>query len=114
MHSYRRNIRGIIDELFNNAIKAGATNIEASVSFDGDQVVIRVKDNGSGMDEETLKVVEKKLYQPRREELEDYYGSLAGQSFQGTGLSLVGMMTDRAEVKTSPGEGTEVAVYIKL
>ncbi len=114
MHSYRRNIRGIVDDLFNNAIKAGATSIEASVNFDGDQVEIRVKDNGSGMDEEKLKEVEKKLCRPRREELEDYYGSLAGQSFQGTGLALVGMMTDRAEVKTSPGKGTEVTVYIKL
>ncbi len=114
MHSYRRNIRGIVDELFNNAIKAGATSIEASVDFDGDQVVIKVKDNGKGMDEGKLKEAEKKLQRPRREELEDYYGSLAGQSFQGTGLSLVGMMTDKAEVISSPGRGTEITVYIKL
>jgi len=114
MHSYRRNIRGILDELFNNAIKAGATNIEASVNFDGNQVVIRVKDNGEGMDEEQLKEVEKMLSRPRREELEDYYGSLAGQSFQGTGLALVGMMTDKAEIVTEPDKGTEITLYINL
>ncbi len=113
MHSYRRNTRGIVDELFNNALKAGATTIEVKVEFSEAKVVIKVKDNGEGMDQQKLEEAKKKLKRPRREELEDYYGSLAGQSFQGTGLSLVGMMTDDAQVKTSPGEGTEITVFMK-
>lgn len=113
MHSYRRNTRGIVDELFNNALKAGATTIEVQVDFSGDEVVIKVKDNGEGMDQQKLEEVKKKLERPRREELEDYYGSLAGLSFQGTGLSLVGMMTDSARIITDPGGGTEITVFMK-
>jgi len=114
MYSYRRNIRGIIDELLNNALKAEATNVDISVNFDGNQVKICVEDNGSGIEKEKLEEVKKKLFQPRREELEDYYGSLAGQSYVGTGLSLVGMMTDKVEIETVPGKGTKITVFLVI
>ncbi len=114
MEKNRRHIRGIVDELLSNAIKAQASKIEVLVEEQGDEVCIRVIDNGHGIDGRKMEVVEKHLYQPRRDEIEDYYGALAGDSAVGTGLSLVGMMTDRASLKTALGCGTEITVYRRL
>ncbi len=52
--------------------------------------------------------------QPRRAELEEYYGSLAGECSMGRGLAMVGMMTDEASIKTKVGEGTEIKVAMRL
>ncbi len=113
MHKWRKHIRGIVDELMNNAVKAKATKIDVSVAEKEQAIIINVKDNGIGMSKEKYAEVSKKLEQSRRVELEEYYGALAGESMIGTGLSLVGMMTDRAEIKTELGKGTEITVYIE-
>lgn len=107
MDTHRKHIRGIVDELMNNAIKAGATEIDVSVKVLPEEIRIVVKDNGRGMTPEKLNEVTKALNQSRRDELEDYYGSLAGESMVGTGLSLVGMMIDEAEVISERGSGAE-------
>ncbi len=114
MRSVRKYICGIVDELMNNAIKAKATTIDVNVEQIDDEVIIYVKDNGQGMTSEKLEEVKRKLQQPRRRELEEYYGALVGESMAGTGLSLVGMITDRAEVSSEPGKGTEITAYIRL
>ncbi len=114
MKSIRGHIRGIVDELMNNAIKAKADKIDIDIRKDDKEVSISVVDNGQGMDEDKLRAVMKKLQQPRRYELEEYYGALAGESLVGTGLSIVGMMTDRAEVETELGKGTKIKVYLQL
>lgn len=111
---YRYNhIRGIVDELVNNSVRANATDIDVNIRLKDDTIIIRVKDNGKGIPEHRMEEAQKKLNQPRRHEIEDYYGELAGQNLIGTGLSMVGMMTDKAEIKSEPGEGTEITVYIK-
>ena len=111
MDTHRKHVRGIVDELMNNAIKAGATDIDVKVQMLDQGISIWIKDNGRGMDSERLAKVRKNLNQPRRDELEEYYGALAGESMVGTGLSLVGMMIDEAEVTSSPGEGTEIRLF---
>ncbi len=113
MDAHRKHIRGIIDELMNNSIKAGATEVDAKVELSENEIVIWVRDNGRGMNPDELAAVKKALQQPRRDELEDYYGALAGDSMVGTGLSLVGMMTDKAEVFSEPGKGTEIRLFRK-
>lgn len=113
MYDERKHIRGIVDELMNNALKAKASQIDIQVQEVDGEIRISCKDNGKGMDSEKLKQVKKRLGQGRRDELEEYYGSLAGESLVGTGLSLVGMMVDSAEVLTELGKGTEVTIYRK-
>ncbi len=113
MDAHRKHVRGIVDELMNNAIKAGATQIDVQVQMLEGEISIWVKDNGSGMSAERLAYVKKNLDRPRRDELEEYYGALAGESMVGTGLSLVGMMTDRSEVWSEKGKGTEIRLYRK-
>lgn len=114
MYRDRKHIRGIVDELMNNSIKAKATKIDVQVEQLKSEVMIKVADNGKGMTQDKLEQVMKHLNQSRRDELEEYYGALAGESLVGTGLSLVGMMTDRAEVTTALGKGTTVVVYRKV
>ncbi len=113
MLSERRHIRGIVDELMSNAIKAKATNIDINIVQTEDEIQVKVIDNGVGMDEEQVLTVKERLNQGRRDELEEYYGSLAGESMVGTGLALVSMLTDRAEVISALGQGTEITVYRK-
>jgi signal transduction histidine kinase len=114
MYSYRNHIRGIVDELISNAIKAKATKIESSIEVCDEFVTIIVKDNGKGIVPEKLEELEDVLTQPRRTELEEYYGSLAGESSMGRGLALVGMMTDEASIKNRPDGGVEVKVALRL
>ena len=92
-----------------NALDAGATEIQASVKIEADKTVITVKDNGSGMNEKEIKNALKVLHQIRRDEIEDYYGILAGNSLMASGLNLVGMLVDDAVVE-SGSEGTVITV----
>lgn len=114
MGSIRKHIRGIVDELMNNAMKAKAKRVDVRVEEVNGTVEIQVIDNGEGMTSEQLQAIRERLDQPRRHELEEYYGALAGESMHGTGLSLVGMMTDRAEVTSEKGKGTDITVFIDL
>ena len=114
MRSIGKHIRGIVDELMNNAMKANATRVDVRVEEVDGTVEIQVSDNGEGMTAEQLQACHDRLDQPRRHELEEYYGALAGDSMHGSGLSLVGMMTDRSEVKSEKGQGTEITVFIDL
>ncbi|NCB38756.1 MAG: ATP-binding protein [Erysipelotrichia bacterium] len=114
MYSYRNHIRGIVDEFVSNSMKAKASKIDVSIEVLDDFVTISAKDNGIGIPPEKLEELEEQLMQPRRHELEEYYGSLAGDSSMGRGLTLVGMITDDASIKSTPGVGTEIKVALKL
>ena len=109
----RRRLQGIVDELIGNALSAGATEISASVTCKESYCEIRVKDNGRGMDPKTMEAAKKLLEQSRRHELEEYYGDLAGVSGSASGLSIVGMLVDSAEIETKPGKGTTITVRLK-
>ncbi len=109
-----KHIRGIVDELMNNSMKAKATAIDVHIEYLNDAIIINVKDNGKGMTPEKVEELKKKLNQPRRRELEEYYGALTGQGMVGSGLSMVGIMTDWAEIHSEPGEGTEITVQLKV
>lgn len=109
----RRRLQGIVDELVGNALNAGATEVSASVKCKEDYCEVKVKDNGRGMDEKTLQAARKMLEQSRRHELEEYYGDLAGVSGASSGLSIVGMLVDSAEVTSKPGEGTTIIIRLK-
>lgn len=110
LHSNKRRIRGIVDELVKNALNAGARQIKIQIDTPPDFFEIRVEDDGSGMDPKQAEEVRAMLQQPRREELEDYYGGLAGVTGFGSGLSIVGMMVDEAQVESALGRGTRVRV----
>ena len=107
-----RKLKGILGELVSNSFQAGATLLESKIEDQGDRVSIYVKDNGHGMSKEILEKARKLLSYPRRHELEEYYGNLAGKSVKSSGLSIIGMMTDDFEIQSEKGLGTEVCVII--
>lgn len=106
----RRHILGIVDELVSNALQAGATRINVHIENQADYCEVQVNDNGKGMNPDQARQVEALLRQPRREELEEYYGDLAGVSGYGSGLTIIGMLVDEAEVDSEPGRGTVIRV----
>ena len=107
-----RRIRGILDELINNSFEAGATVVESRIEDVGDHFIIHLKDNGHGMSPEVLEKAGKMLSQPRRRELEEYYGNLAGKTAKNSGLMIVGMMVDDHEISSEEGVGTEITVVV--
>ncbi|MFP4200846.1 MAG: ATP-binding protein, partial [Clostridia bacterium] len=68
MTSEWRRIRGILDELINNAFEAGAKSVRSDIEDEGDRFTIRVRDDGRGMSPETLDRANKSLSEPRRRE----------------------------------------------
>lgn len=110
----KRFIKGIIDELLANALEAGATKIDMSVEQQSDVLKIVMADDGKGMDGRTREKVLITLNQERRSEFDHYYGELAGESFAGRGLNIVGMMVDHAEVESTPGQGSKITVFRKV
>lgn len=110
MTTEKEKLQGIVKELMSNALEAGATDVDVSVKREKDKTVITVRDNGSGMDEKKAEKVRKTLHQIRRDEIENYYGILAGNSMTASGLNLVGMLVDDALVDSHPGEGTVITV----
>jgi len=106
----REKLQGIVKELMSNSLDADATDVDVSVKIEKDKTVITVKDNGSGMNPEAADQVRKVLHQERRDEIENYYGILAGNSMTASGLNLVGMLVDDATVESRLGEGTSITV----
>ncbi len=107
----RSKIKGIIDELMLNALRAKATHVRIDLEEMDSAIRIAVEDNGIGMCAKKLEQVVMRLSSGRRDELDAYYGELAGESHPSTGLRLVGMMVDKAEVHSEVGKGTRVVVY---
>lgn len=113
MNSNKRRIVNIVSELISNSLDADAADISVSISRDTEKFQITVKDNGSGMDEKTLKKVRRILSQPLKEVYEEYYSGLAGNSYTDSGLNIVGFQIDKAQVESSP-EGTTITVMRKI
>ena len=99
----------IWNNLIGNAIKFTEEGGEISVTCreDGSDIVVAVKDNGIGMDEETIKHIFDKFYQ---------CGSSAHNGGSGLGLSIVKRITEilggTVSVKSAPGEGSEFTVRL--
>ncbi|MBN2286601.1 MAG: ATP-binding protein [Tissierellales bacterium] len=113
MDKESKKIEGIVNELISNSLNAEASDITVHIKKENDETIITVKDNGIGMDEETQKKIYDYLNQPNIDDLEDYYGELAGNIRAGSGLNIVGFLVDKAIVESSPGEGTTIIVHRK-
>lgn len=99
----------ILNELVKNALDAEATDININIKSNSDTLEITVQDNGSGMDEETLKKAKDRLNQEHMDVYDEYYSGLTGSQQAGSGLNLVGFQVDESTIETS-SEGTTVRV----
>ena len=113
MRTDKHKIKLMVDELLSNAIDAHADDINISVRKSNDDIIITVEDDGIGMDEEDLRRTRKLLNQPFRKDLEEYFGQLTGLDNSTSGLNLIGMQSERAEIESTKGKGTKITIYNK-
>lgn len=95
-------------DLAMNSIRAHASNIEIQLieRIDINQLILVIKDNGCGMNEEMVKEVQNPFFTTRTTRK------------IGLGVSLLSAMTERCEgrvvIKSSIGKGTEVMAFLTL
>ncbi|MGB7055024.1 MAG: ATP-binding protein [bacterium] len=89
-------------DIIENSIAAGATNIELQIKerITENILVIKIKDNGKGMDKETL-----------TKALDPFFTTKKTRSV-GLGLSMLAQASEEADgsfdIRSNPGEGTDI------
>ncbi len=104
---YPGKLNQVFMNILSNAVQAipAEGEIKISTSVENDLVIVKINDNGSGMDEDTIR----KIYEP-------FFTTK--EVGKGTGLGLAisyGIIKDHdgeVEVKSTPGEGTEFLIKI--
>jgi two-component system CheB/CheR fusion protein len=105
----KKNLRSIVYNLVSNAIKFKRDlppEIYLSTKKDGDNVILTVQDNGTGIPKEKI------------DKIFDLYGRLI-QDVEGHGIGLyltrkiVDATGGRIEVESEPGMGTKFMIYLK-
>jgi signal transduction histidine kinase len=95
----------VVAALVTNAVDAGATAIAVQISIQGDRAVLRVRDNGSGMDPETA-----------RRATEAFFTTRPGHP--GLGLSQASAFAEAAggafDLASAGGEGAEAVLSLPL
>ncbi|MBR4092118.1 MAG: HAMP domain-containing histidine kinase [Mogibacterium sp.] len=90
-----------------DAMRENGGTLLVSTRISGEEVVIRFKDNGCGMDTETMS----RIFDP-------FYTTKESGKGTGLGLAIVAQIVEthggKIYVDSEPGEGTEFRVYIPL
>lgn len=102
-----KRLRQVFLNVLDNAAKYGGSGkrIDASISYDGDNVIVRIRDYGPGIPEDELPLVKKKFYK-------------GSASVRGTGIGLavcdeiVEMHGGTLTLENAPGGGTLVTISI--
>ncbi|MCM0647686.1 hypothetical protein NBE98_04760 [Clostridium swellfunianum] len=103
-------ISKMVGELMNYLFYMGATNINIDCCENDGYFKIVFTSN---FEEESTKKIEKLtklLKSNKREEIEEYYWALAGDSDVANELSLVGMMVDESKVQYE-GRNIKITLY---
>lgn len=100
-----RKISKIVEELTVYFLAIGADDIRSEIKLEDDQAMIRFQANYHPEYEEKLEDVERYLKNQKNDSVEDIYWELAGSGDPGESsqLLLVGMMTDKAEIRREEG-----------
>ncbi len=113
MLKQKTKIVGLLDELLNFALLAEPQKVTFAIEDLGERIQITVQDIGSQIGERECRQAERYLNAPRRNELADYYGGLAGkESCALCDLRVVGMMVDGGRIETDDA-GTRITVWWK-
>ncbi|MBA1336356.1 MAG: hypothetical protein HPY66_2791 [Firmicutes bacterium] len=98
MKHNKKRIAKMVDELVTYMFSIGATDISINISDEVDSYRIRLESNYLNKYRKNLDKLQKYLNYDKQEEMEEYYWELAGDSDVDTELTLIGMMTDEAEI----------------
>ncbi|RKD34203.1 hypothetical protein [Thermohalobacter berrensis] len=107
-HEMKR-ISKILDELITFCFLHGTKKMDLSLEDNEDYFKIHLEIDNIDCNDERVKLLKDLLNYPRQQEMEEYYWELAGECDRDTELTLVGIMTDKAEVEF---KGT--SLYITL
>ena len=111
MRNNKKRICRIVDELMTYLFTMGATEITASVREEENQFIIILRSNFTEFSEKEVKRLVRRLNIERQVEMEEYYWELTGESDIDTELTLVGMMTDKGEVRFLDNNTIEITLY---
>ncbi len=110
MKHNKKRISRIVDEMVTYFFSIGATDINVNIKEEETQYKIFVKGNYLEKYKEKLIKLKKCLAYPKQEEMEEYYWELTGECDVDTELTLVGIMTDKVEMKITD-DYIEVVLY---
>ena len=102
-----KRLRQVFLNILDNAAKHGkdGKKIEASIAYENDQVVVRIRDHGPGIPEDELPLVKKKFYK-------------GSSKARGTGIGLavcdeiVGLHGGTLTLENAEGGGTLVTIVL--
>ncbi|MCK4259686.1 MAG: hypothetical protein KAX49_11950 [Halanaerobiales bacterium] len=106
----KKRISKIIDELIMYCLSMDSTDIDVKLENREDYWKIQIKSNCNNIKEEKINRLIKCLNYPKQEEMEEYYWELTGECDVDTELSIVGMMTNKAEVNFA-NDILEIVLY---
>lgn len=110
LHEHERVVH-ILSELLNFLFSMGATEIRSEIRETPESFYVSIRGNTRGNICPKLEKLKKLLGMARQADMEEELWSLAGSVDYDTELSLVGMMTDEAEVRC---DGEAGVVEIEL
>ncbi|ALM74641.1 hypothetical protein [Thermococcus barophilus] len=94
-----KKIAKIVDELVTFCLRHGAKKLSIHIEDEGDAFRIHLHVDRINRDDPLVKELTKLLSLPKHDEISEYYWTLVGEVEEDTELSVIGMMTDRAEIK---------------
>lgn len=98
IHEHERVVR-MVAELQNYLFSLGASEVRAEIRETPDAFLVSIRGNTRGNICRKMEKLRKLLSLARRTDMEEELWSLAGSVDYDTELSLVGMMTDQADVR---------------
>lgn len=110
MKHNKKRVSKIVDEMITYFFAMGATDINMNLQENKDHYKILFRCNYTQNNEEKIEKMIKYLKFDKQEEMEEYYWELAGDCDVDSELSLIGMMTDKAEIDINE-DTIEVVLY---
>ncbi|GAB6101929.1 hypothetical protein JCM16138_11520 [Thermococcus atlanticus] len=107
-----KKVAKIVDELVTFCLYHGARRMSIHITDDGEGFMIHLHVEGIDRDDPLARELLKLLSLPKHAEISEYYWTLMGEVEEDSELSLVGMMTDRAEIEFE-GNSLRLLLYRK-
>ncbi|NBD35895.1 MAG: hypothetical protein GVY30_07835 [Chloroflexi bacterium] len=107
----KQKIIRVMDELLNYMLRSHPAEITITIEELPDRVQMTVEDIGVQLSEADCREAQRLLNSPRHNEMQDYYGGLAGEeSLYPQNLRIVGMMVDGGRLENCEG-GTRLSIW---
>lgn len=99
----KQRITKIVNEMMMFFFSMKAKNIDVNIRIEEAETVITLTSDFAGDQKKKIEKLIKCMRIPKQSGMEEYYWGLTGECDIDTELSIVGMMTDRAEIELDDG-----------